>query len=135
MQMIRPRLAPRRFLLIAGPSLILLGGLGLTDLLGTISAASFFHPPEWINWAHLIVGLMVLTAGLFATASTQAGIVMVPAIVGTAIGALGLILGPAAAVRWALPELADPSDHLAHLAVGLLAWWAWLNRHMRFDER
>ena len=132
---IRSRLDPRRFLLLAGPLLILLGGLGLTGLLGTISTMAFFHPPEWINWVHLIAGLMVLAAGLFAIASMQARIVMVPAIVGTTIGVLGLILGPTAAIRWDLPELADPSDHLVHLTVGLLAGWAWLNRRQRFDER
>ena len=132
---VHSRLDPRRFLLIAGPLLILIGGLGLAGLLGTISTMSFFHPPEWINWVHLITGLLVLTAGLFVLASTQARIVMVPAILGTTLGAIGLILGPAAAVRWDLPELADPSDHLAHLVVGLLAGWAWLNRPKRFDER
>jgi hypothetical protein len=26
-----------------------------------------------------------------------------------------------------MPELADPSEHLAHLTIGLLALWAWSN--------
>jgi hypothetical protein len=49
---------------------------------------------------------------------------------GLSFGSGGLLLGPLAARRFDKPELADPSDHLAHLIVGVLAFWAWCNRLM-----
>ena len=50
---------------------------------------------------------------------------------GSTIGVSGLLLGSYAANCYNMPELADPSDHLAHLTVGLLALWAWSNRKVR----
>ena len=47
---------------------------------------------------------------------------------GMSLGLLGLVFGPSAARRYDIPELADPSDHIAHLGVGLLAMWGLRNR-------
>ncbi len=38
------------------------------------------------------------------------------------------LFGSLAANYFNIPELADPSDHIAHLAVGLFALWGWWNR-------
>jgi hypothetical protein len=40
----------------------------------------------------------------------------------------GFLFGSYAAKRYNMPERAGPSDHVAHLTVGLLALWAWSNR-------
>lgn len=119
---------PRRFLSIIGPVLTVTGILGLTGVLGSISSASFFHPPYWINWFHLILGIVVITAAFKGGRKLQVGLVSGAAIVGTTLGVLGLLFGSYAATRFDIPELADPSDHVAHLIVGLLASWGWLNR-------
>ena len=119
---------PRRFLLLAGPALILIGSSGIVGVLGSLSSASFFHPPAWINWVHLSVGLAALGLGLFGRPKLQAVLVLVPALLGTLFGVLGLLFGRLAAARFGISALADPSDHLAHLTVGLAAGWAWLNR-------
>jgi hypothetical protein len=121
-------LDPHRFLLLAGPILVQLGMLGLIGLLGSISDASFFHPPHWINGLHLAIGVAVIGVAFLGGPRLQAAMVLFPAAIGTAIGLMGLILGGLASVRFGIPELADPSDHLAHLTVGLAAWWAWSNR-------
>jgi hypothetical protein len=42
-----------------------------------------------------------------------------------------LLFGERAARRFDIPELADPSDHTAHLLVGLTALWGWLGRETR----
>ena len=47
---------------------------------------------------------------------------------GSTLGLSGLLFGSYAAKRYNMPELADPSDHFAHLTVGVLALWAWSNR-------
>jgi hypothetical protein len=121
-------MTPRRFLAIGGLVLIAIGILGGTHLLQRISIASFFNPPYWINWFHLSLGALVLVVALSRASRLQAGITLFAAIVGTSIGLLGLSLGSFAAERFAMPELADPSDHLAHLTVGVVALWGWLNR-------
>ena len=52
------------------------------------------------------------------------------ALIGGTLGLSGLLLGSYAANRYGVPELADPSEHLAHLAVDVLALWAWSNREV-----
>lgn len=97
-------------------------------MLGAVSEASFFHPPYWINWLHLMLGVLVLAVALKGGRKLQAGLTLVPAMLDTTLGLAGLLFG-AFADRFGMPALADPSDHLAHLAVGLVALWAWLNRN------
>ena len=55
-------------------------------------------------------------------------------IIGSTLGLSGLLLGSYAANRYSMPELADPSEHLAHLAVGVLALWAWSNRKAEYPR-
>jgi hypothetical protein len=121
-------LRPRRFLVLAGTVLITMGLLGVTGLLASISQASVFNPPYWINWVHLTLGIVVLALAFVGGCTLQNGITVVPAILGTILGLSGLLFGSYAANRYNMPELADPSDHLAHLTVGMLALWAWSNR-------
>lgn len=122
---------PKRFLSIASVVLITLGVLGLVGILGSISPASFFHPPYWINWVHLGLGICVSFVVLKGDDRLQAWVVVFPMILGTMLGVVGLLFGPYLATRYAIPELADPSDHLAHLIVGLTATWAWFGRAKR----
>jgi hypothetical protein len=120
--------SPGRFLAGTGPVLVVLGVLGATGQLGSVSPASVFHPLGWINWFHLGLGLVVIAVGLFGPPGLQSATALAAAVVGTTVGLAGLLLGPWAATRYGVPELADPSDHLAHLSVGLLAWWGWGGR-------
>ena len=121
-------MTPKRFLAVAGVVLVTIGALGVTRRLGAISRAGFFHPPHWINWVHLFLGMFVIAARLSRSSRLQSGTTLVATIAGSTLGLLGLWLGPTAARRFEVPELADPSDHLAHLGVGLLATWGWWNR-------
>jgi len=119
---------PRRFLFLSGTTLVALGGLGVLGYLQRISHASLFRPPSWINWVHLCVGMGALAIAARGTKRMQAGVVLFPAVLGTTMGLAGLAFGGVAARRFDVPDLADPSDHLAHLTVGLLALWAWRER-------
>ena len=121
-------MTPRRFLLIGGIVLVTIGLLGVTGLLGSLSSASFFNPPYWINWFHLSLGTVLLVVCAWGSARWHTRLVLLAALVATAIGVLGLLFGSYAARRYDIPDLADPSDHLAHLTVGLLAIWALRNR-------
>lgn len=128
-------LTPARFLKIAGAILILLGLAGLTGLLGEISPASFFRPPYWINWFHFVFGVILLIVAFFGGPRLQGAIALTGATVGTTIGLLGLLFGAPAARAFGIPELADPSDHVAHLTVSLVALWAWTNRTATSQSR
>lgn len=119
---------PRYFLLLAGAVLVLMGLSGVVGLLALISRASVFNPPYWINWVHLTFGIVVVTIALAGGRVLQNVMTLAAAFIGITLGLSGLLFGPYAANVYSIPELADPSDHLAHLAVGLLALWAWWNR-------
>lgn len=123
---------PRLFLRIGGIVLIILGTLGLMGVLGTISQLVFFHPPYWISWVHFILGVCIFIISFTPYDHFQKWLVLFPAIVGTVIGLAGLLFGSYFASRYNIPDLAvDPSDHIAHLIVGLLAIWAWKNRALQ----
>src|SRR5688572_19518705 len=114
---------PKRFLSIVGPLLILLGALGSSGLLGRISSMSFFHPPPWINWVHLGFGSFITIVAHRGSVRLQTRLTLFAACIGTILGVVGLLFGRYLASRYRIPELADPSDHVAHLLVGLSAWW------------
>lgn len=108
--------------------LVTIGLAGVAGWLGSISRASVFNPPYWINWVHLSLGILVLATTLAGTRTVQNAITFAAAILGSTLGLSGLLFGSYASKRYNMPELADPSEHLAHLAVGVLAFWAWSNR-------
>jgi hypothetical protein len=119
---------PGRFLLIGGTVLVILGLAGVVGWLASMSRASVFNPPYWINWVHLTLGIVVLAVALSGARAVQNVFTLVAAAMGSIMGAVGLLFGSYAARRYNMPELADPSEHLAHFTVGVLAAWAWLNR-------
>jgi hypothetical protein len=122
-------LRPRQFLFLGGTVLVIIGLAGVTDLLASISQASLFNPPYWINWVHLTFGIVVLAVGLAGTRTLQNTFTLAAAILGSTLGVSGLLLGSYVANRYNMRELADPSEHLAHLTVGVLALWAWSNKN------
>ena len=121
-------MTPKRFLRLSGIALVSTGLFGVAGLLGRISRASFFHPPAWIHWVHFVFGIVVLAVAASGRPRTQARFALGGASVGTTIGMAGLLFGRRAAQRFDIPELADPSDHAAHLLIGLTALWGWLGR-------
>jgi hypothetical protein len=123
---------PRRFLLLGGSVLITIGLPGVTGVLGSISPVSFFHPPDWINWVHHACGIVVLAIAIAGGRKVQNALTLGAAIVGGTLGLAGLLFGAYAANRYNIPELADPSEHLAHLTLGVLALWAWSNRKVGY---
>jgi hypothetical protein len=130
MPLLTKLLRPRQFLLLAGTVLVILGSAGAAGLLARISDASVFNPPYWTNWVHLMFGIAVLAVAFAAGRTLQNAFTLAPAILGSILGLAGLLFGSYAANRYNMPELADPSEHLAHLTVGLLALWAWSNRNV-----
>ena len=119
---------PRHFLLLGGTVLVILGLAGVAGLLRSISQASLFNPPYWINWFHLTFGIVVLAIAFAGGRTLQNAVSLAAGGLGSMLGLSGLLFGSYAAKRYNMPELADPSDHLAHLTVGVLALWAWSNR-------
>ena len=123
-------LRPRQFLFLVGTVLVIIGLAGATGLLASISQASLFNPPHWINWVHLTFGIIVLAVGLIGARTLQNAFTLAAAILGSTLGVSGLLLGSYVANHYNMPELVDPSEHLAHLTIGVLALWAWSNRNV-----
>ena len=124
---------PKRFLTIGGILLTTIGFLGIIGVFGLISDVAFFHPPNWINWFHLCFGILVICIVRWGADRLQTGFTFAGFITATSIGIIGLLFGKYLTEKLNIPELADPSDHIAHLTVGLLAFWGWKgrNRHVR----
>ena len=76
-------LRPRQFLLLAGTVLVITGLAGATGLLGSISRASVFNPPYWINWVHLAFGILVLAVSFAGGRTLQNAFTLAAAILGT----------------------------------------------------
>jgi hypothetical protein len=107
---------PGRFLLTGGIVLLVLGLAGLAGALGSVSTMSLFNPPYWVNWLHTAAGSLLIALALKAHSNVKLAIAMFGCVAGTTIGTVGLLFNK--------PALPDLSDHLTHLAVGLLAAWA-----------
>jgi hypothetical protein len=110
-----------RFLACGGTMLVILGLTGVLGLLGSLSRASLFNPPYWINWFHLLFGAFVLAVAVTGNKRLQFGLALLAALAGTMLGLVGLAFGPHAAAHNGMLRLPDTSDPLAHLAVGVLA--------------
>lgn len=126
---------PVCFLLITGSVLVIIGFLGIVGLFGKISPLGFFHPPYWINFVHFALGVIVLVIAFKGNSKLQTRLIAVPAVLATLLGLSGLVFGSYAARTYNIPELADPSDHIAHLAVGLFAISALWNSELNFLKK
>jgi len=116
-----------RFLFCGGTLLVTLGLAGVLGLLSSLSRTTLFNPPHWINWFHLSFGGVVLAVAMIGDKRLQLGLAVLAAIAGTTLGVVDFVLGPNAAPRHGTAPLTDPSDPIAHLAVGMLAIWALRN--------
>ena len=83
---------PRYFLLLAGAVLVLMGLSGVVGLLASISRASVFNPPYWINWVHLTFGIVVLAIALAGGRVLQNVMTVAAVFIGITLGLSGLLL-------------------------------------------
>jgi hypothetical protein len=74
---------PRQFLLLGGTVLVIIGVAGAAGLLGSISRASVFNPPYWINWIHLTFGIVVLAIAFAGGRTLENGITLAAGIMGS----------------------------------------------------
>ena len=130
-----PLWTPARFLFVGGAVLISIGMAGATGILGTVSRANVFNPPYWLNWIHLSFGIIVLRIAIAGDRKLQKQFTLVAFVKGTTLGLAGILLGSYVALRYDMPQLADSSDPIAHLAVGMLALAALWNRKGSGDRR
>jgi hypothetical protein len=119
---------PKRFLKIGGSILVTIGGLGVIGLLGSISDMAFFHPPYWINWVHLSIGVVALSISARGSNKIQSLFTLIPTILGFTLGTAGLLQVLFGITTIPIPELGDPIEMVAHLVIGTLGLWGWLNR-------
>jgi hypothetical protein len=103
---------PRRLLLLRGTVLVAVELAGLRGLLARISTPRVFNPPNSINCVHFVLGVVVLIVATVANRRVQNAFTLMAAILGSTLGLAGLLLGPYLANRYAVRELADPSEHL-----------------------
>ncbi len=107
-----------------GIALVLLGILGMVNVLGPTAESSIFGSAWWFdgaeNWAHLVLGIVALVAAYALSASMQKPLVMVLGVIGVLVGLYSLFISPS----FLGANLENPADSLLHLAVGAWALWA-----------
>jgi cellulose biosynthesis protein BcsQ len=60
-----------------------------SNLLSSVSSASMFNRPYWIDWVHLAFGIVVLAGGI----TLQNGMTLAAGVMGGTLGLSGLLLG------------------------------------------
>jgi hypothetical protein len=116
---------PRQFLLLGGAVLLLVGLLGFEFLgvIGPTAEDSIFGDAWWFddgeNWAHTILGVVGIIAGLSFPANAQRGLVFLLGLVGVFFGVYNLF-----STTFMGTNLENPADTILHFAVGAWALFA-----------
>lgn len=123
---------PKQFLLIGGAVLLLVGILGFVNVLGPTPDKSLFGEPWWFdkgeNWAHSILGVVALLAGVaLKDAQAQKWLVVVVGVVAVLVGLVGFFL-EATPPNFLGANLENPADNILHLVVGAWALFAGLRK-------
>ena len=119
---------PKQFRIIGGAVLILVGILGFAGIIGPTSSASMFGTTWWFdnaeNYAHLILGIVGVIAAFVFPASLQKPLVLL-------LGVLGLFFAVYSGfvnTQFLGANLENPADTVLHLAVGIWALFAGMQK-------
>lgn len=119
---------PKGFLTYGGIILLLVGLLGMFGILiGPTPEQSIFGATWWFdnaeNWAHLVLGVVGLTAAFLFPAGLQRILVLLLGIVGILVAAYNIfnttLLGA---------NLESPADLILHAVVGAWALYAYTKK-------
>ncbi|MDP3957905.1 MAG: hypothetical protein Q8Q36_00385 [bacterium] len=117
----------KQFLQLGGSAFVLLGILGFVGVLGPTADQSLFGATWWFddaeNWAHLVLGIILLAASFAFPAGVQKPLVLLVGALAVFVGIWGfaspLLLGA---------NLENPADNVLHLAIGAWALWAGMRK-------
>ena len=114
--------------MIGGGVLILVGVLGMAGIIGPTPSSSIFGPAWWFdtseNWAHLLLGIVGVIAAFVFPAALQKPLVIL-------LGVAGLFFAFYSAfvsTSFLAANLENPADTVLHLAVGIWALWAGMQK-------
>ncbi|HEX9762226.1 MAG TPA: hypothetical protein VGA97_03910 [Acidimicrobiia bacterium] len=114
---------PRQFLLIGGAVLIAVGILGFVGVIGPTAADSIFGDTWYFdngeNWAHTLLGVVAVVAGLAPAATWQRWLVILVGLLALFFAVYNLFT-----TTFLGAELQRPLDTLLHLVVGVAALFA-----------
>ncbi|MBI3573026.1 MAG: hypothetical protein HY092_02400, partial [Candidatus Kerfeldbacteria bacterium] len=108
---------PKQFLLWGGIILVVVGILGLVNVIGPTADKSIFGSTWWFdngeNWAHLLIGVVGLIAAFAFPASAQKPLVMLLGIIGIVVGLYSIFNQ-----KFLGSNLENPADTILHIVVG-----------------
>ena len=121
---------PKQFLVIGGIILLLVGILGFVGILGPTASDSIFGATWYFdnaeNWAHAVLGIVALLAAFVLPMNMHKPLVI-------AVGILALLFGVYSLFGSRMifgANLENPMDTILHLAIGILALWASMQKSM-----
>ena len=119
---------PKQFLMIGGGVLILVGVLGMAGIIGPTPSSSIFGPAWWFdtseNWAHLLLGIVGVIAAFVFPAALQKPLVILLGVVGLFFAIYSAFIS----TMFLGANLENPADTVLHLAVGIWALWAGMQK-------
>ncbi len=110
----------KQFLMIGGIILVVLALLGFVNF--RIGDTLYFDSAE--NWAHLVLGVVALSAAYYANADMQRVLGYIFAVVALYFGIHGFILHSHDAPNYYGVTNLEYLDDVIHVVVGLWALWA-----------
>lgn len=124
-------MTPKKFLLVGGIVLVVVGILGFIGVIGPTAEKSVFGSAWWFdngeNWAHLILGIVGIIAAYALSSGGQRGLTLLLGVVGVLVGLYSLF----GYSNFLGANLENPLDSLLHLVVGIWALAAgWKRQEM-----
>ena len=112
-------LRSKGFLTVGGWILVVVGILGMVNVLGPTESASIFGSAWWFdgaeNWAHLVLGVVALWGAYKLSASSQKNLAGIFGVVALLVGIYSL-LGNSLLLG---ANLENPADTILHIVVGI----------------
>lgn len=124
MNMLKDFLTPKKFLMVGGVVLVLVGILGFVGVIGPTPEKSIFGSHWYFdnieNWVHIVLGVIALAAAYLVQEAWQRWLVLLVGAIALFFGILNFFL-PSTRPNISTANLESPADTILHIVIGIWA--------------